>query len=250
MAGVRRLGRGLCLVVALLAALPAGAQTLDEVNRHLRDGRMQEARSALLAWERATDRPGRLDRQRALWLKGLLTLDPEQAATSYMRLVVEYPGGPFTDRALLRLAMAADLRGEIAEAAEHYTRLARDHPASPLGDDARAWLRAHPEALATRDDPGDDRGAESSGSPGGENGVFAVQLGAFSAADGAQALAARARDAGFDVRTVRVVGDPFYRVRAGRFQDRTAAERLRDRIRAAGFDATLSANADREQGRG
>jgi tetratricopeptide (TPR) repeat protein len=249
MAGMRGLSGGLWLAVALLTALPVGAQTLDEVSRHLRDGRMQEARSALLAWERAADRPGRLDRQRALWLKGLLTLDPEQAAASYMRLVVEYPGGPFTDRALLRLAMAADVRGDTEEAAEHYTRLARDHPASPLGDDARAWLREHPDALAASDDPVGERG-ETGSPPQAGDGVFAVQLGAFSAPDGAEALADRARDAGFDVRTVRVDGDPFYRVRAGRFQDRTAAEQLRDRIRAAGFDATLSANADREQGRG
>ena len=245
MAGVRGPWTGLWLVAALLTALPAGAQTLDEVNRHLRDGRMQEARSALLAWEQATDRPGRLDRQRALWLKGLLTLDPEQAAASYMRLVVEYPGGPFTDRALLRLAMAAELRGDTEEAAEHYTRLARDHPTSPLGDDARAWLGDHPDAVAASTASDGERGTTQAG-----DGVFAVQLGAFSAPDGAEALADRARDAGFDVRTVRVDGDPFYRVRVGRFQDRTAAEELRDRIRAAGFDATLSANADREQGRG
>ena len=250
MAGVRGPGVGLWLVGALLVALPAGAQTLDEVNRHLRDGRMQEARTALLAWERATDRPGRLDQQRALWLKGILTLDPEQASASYMRLVVEYPGGPFTDRALLRLAMAADVRGEVEEAAEHYTRLARDHPASPLGDDARAWLREHPQALAAAADSDGGGGAPTSRPQAASVGVFAVQLGAFSGPDGAQALADRARDAGFDVRTVRVEGDPFYRVRAGRFEDRTAAEELRDRIRAAGFDATLSANADREQGRG
>ena len=242
--------------LAFLVGAPLGAQTLEDVDRHLRDGRMQEARTALLAWEQAVDRPGRIERQRGLWLKGLLTLDPDQAASSYMRLVVEYPSGPFTDRALLRLGMAADLRGDARDAAEHYSRLARDHPSSPLGDEARAWLRAHPEARAEvegnaegGEGPSGNRGDSPDG-PTGAVGVFAVQLGAFSAPDGARALADRARDAGFDVRTVRLSGDPFYRVRVGRFQERADAEELRDRVRAAGFDATLSANAHQEQGRG
>lgn len=246
-------------------------QSLREVDAHLREGRLQDARVALLEWEVANPDPGRADQQRALWLRGLLTLDPDEASSSYARLIVEYPGGPFTDRALLRLAQAADLRGNASEAAVHYAQLARDHPTSPLRAQAVRWLRDHPEVTAQGSGPrggagqgGQDRRAQSpptgttrapgsSANPdGGSTGVgaesvgYTVQLGAFSDRRWADDLAGRLQEAGFEPRVVRLRNDDLLRVRIGRYRTRAEAVVVRDEARAAGFEASLSTDARQE----
>jgi hypothetical protein len=267
--------RRFALVFLLGGSVASGAagQTLDQVDDYLRDGRLQDARSALLVWESANPDPSRADRQRGLWLRGLLTLDPEEASSSYARLLVEYPGGPFTDRALLRLALAADLRGDPEEAAIHYAQLARDHPTSPLQDRAELWLRDHPEAAeaagAQSVGPGvtttaaetprsSDRGGDASvvGLPGGLEGGgevstgYTVQLGAFSDPRWAEDLASQLQAAGFQPRVVRFRDDALVRVRIGHFETRAEAVAARDRVRAAGFEASLSTDPRREQGVG
>ena len=78
------------------------------------------------------------ERQRGTWLRALLTIDPEMAALDLRRLVVEYPGGPFSDRALLRLAHGAWSRSERTAALRHLRALLRDYPESPLRVEARS----------------------------------------------------------------------------------------------------------------
>lgn len=251
------------LVMAVAWSLPVSAQSLGQVDQHLRDGRLQEARSTLLEWEAANPSPRRSERQRSLWLRGLLTLDPEEASSSYARLIVEYPGGPFTDRALLRLALAADLRGDADEAAIHYAQLARDHPTSPLQARAEQWLRENPQVTA---DASGSSSAPSSAAPSGagstgtstssgtaprttapgEDVGYTVQLGAFSDRRWADDLATRLQDAGFEPRVVRLGDDALLRVRVGRYRTRAEAVVVRDEVRAAGFEASLSTDAQRE----
>lgn len=208
---------------------PLAAQELDRVDELVRDGRMAQAREAYLAWERGAERPSRAQRQRGLWLRALLTLDPAEAQTTLRRLAVEYPGGPFTDRALLRLGQAAELEGDVAAAEAYFQVLSRDYVDSPARDVAQAWLRAH-------------AGTES----GPVSGDLSVQLGAFSDASRARSLAQRAEAAGFQPRLVRVAGSGLVRVRVGRFDEEGAVERLRDRLREAGFESTLARDAGRE----
>lgn len=61
---------------------------------------------------------------------------------------------------------------------------------------------------------------------------WAVQLGSFSDADNAEALAAEVGDAGFDafVQRVQVENGTMYRVRVGPVSDRAAAESLAERV--------------------
>jgi hypothetical protein len=264
---IRGIGPSRFVLAFLLGgAVASGAagQTLDQVDDYLQDGRLQDARSALLVWESSNPEPSRADRQRGLWLRGLLTLDPEEASSSYARLLVEYPGGPFTDRALLRLALAADLRGDPDEAAIHYGQLARDHPTSPLQARAERWLRDHPEALEEGGDPGVDSGIATSSAVDGSSGSsprslegvsdistgYTVQLGAFSDPRWAEDLASELQAAGFQPRVVRVRDDALVRVRIGRFETRAEAVAARDRVRAAGFEASLSTDHRRERGVG
>jgi len=248
------------LVATAVTSLPLAAQSLGQVDAHLREGRLQEARSTLLDWEAANPRPRRAERQRALWLRGLLTLDPNEASSSYARLIVEYPGGPFTDRALLRLALAADLRGDADEAAIHYAQLARDHPTSPLQARAEQWLQDHPESTAEAlgstpapsGSPSGNRvkmesaGAVSRTTIPAEDAGYTVQLGAFSDRRWADDLAIRLQDAGFQPRVVRLAHDGLLRVRIGRYRTRAEALVVRDEARAAGFEASLTTDARRE----
>lgn len=144
------------LVAALLlspaVAGPAGAQGLEQVDSLTREGEVQRARGLLLDWfDARADDAGRDALQRALWLRGILTLDPGQAEVDFTRLALEYPGGTFSDQALARLARAARARGELTVAARHYRRLARDYPSSPARLEARRWLDRNAGAIAAEE---------------------------------------------------------------------------------------------------
>lgn len=148
-------GRAVSLLVmaSVLVVLPgpAAAQepTLGEVEELIRAGRADDARSTLTRWATAVE--GNLSRaelQRSIWLRAILTVDPSEAALDLERLVVEFPGGPWTDEALRRLAQLAAARGDTVGAAEYYRTLVRDHPGSPERLEARRWLDENAEAVA------------------------------------------------------------------------------------------------------
>ncbi|MDP2957320.1 MAG: tetratricopeptide repeat protein, partial [Longimicrobiales bacterium] len=129
------------LVFGSMAAQAQEPPTLDRVEELARLGRTEEARDALRAWwSEAGPKASRRDTQRGLWLRGRLTPDPAEAALDFQRLVVEYPGGPFSVLALLRLAQAAYAAGDSATAAETVARLSLEYPASPVRREAEAWL--------------------------------------------------------------------------------------------------------------
>ena len=146
--------RLLLLAVLLLRPAPVFAQTpssLAQMDSLVAAGRTEDARGALTAWWDRTNVPAeskqraptnRAELQRAVWLRGLLTVDPTQAAVDYQRLVVEYPGGPYTDRALLRLAQTAEAKGDALRAREHLRTLLRDYPTSPSRLDAGRILQS------------------------------------------------------------------------------------------------------------
>ncbi|HKK93028.1 MAG TPA: hypothetical protein VJ925_06315, partial [Longimicrobiales bacterium] len=124
---------------ALLAALVgvgasvdmAAAQDLDRVAQLGSDGRTADARDSLLAWWDATwDDASRSERERALWLRGVLTLDPVAASATYRRLVVEYPAGAYSEPALSRLGQLSAAVGDTLGASRWFTVLERDYPRS------------------------------------------------------------------------------------------------------------------------
>jgi hypothetical protein len=100
------------LILAVGVAVPVRAQvSLDVVDSLALAGRADEARTTLESWWQS-ERAGssRRDRQRGLWLRALLTVDPRMAGLDFQRLVLEYPGGSHSDEAMLRLGLisAAD----------------------------------------------------------------------------------------------------------------------------------------------
>lgn len=264
---MRPFWRARCLVTLLplvtgFLAAPAAGQTLDQVDALMRDGRMEAAREALLEWQAGAARPSRDDRQRALWYRAVLTVDPAQAEPTLRRLALEYPGGSFTDQALYRLGLAARLRGQPEVAAGHFRTLVRDYPNSPVHARARDWLRRSGERPATADadgatggdqPPAREPGAEETGADrpqaeaDGAGGDFSAQVGAFGSEENARGVARRLEEAGFQARVVLIRGSDFFRVRVGRFQTADEARALIERLRASGFDAGLGTAGSTER---
>jgi hypothetical protein len=269
----------LLVPLLLLAGWPAAvdAQDLGRIEVLAAEGRMSAARDSLLAWwDVEWSEASRDEQERALWLRGLFTLDPVDASSSFRRMVVEYPGGAFTDWALHRLGSLAAAVGDTVAAGQWFGMLARDFAGSPLGDAAEAWLEgdragivgaarpvpteavgptvpaepAGPDSavdLASGAPPEDDEPPEHTPpDPPPPETPWTVQLGAFQSEATAREIAGEARAAGFDVRVVLVEDSELWRVRSGRFVDADGARPLLERMRSAGLVAAIVPGADRE----
>ncbi|TVR55369.1 MAG: hypothetical protein EA421_06640 [Gemmatimonadales bacterium] len=248
-----------CLALSLL--IPAGEERgtlagqsteLDAVENHMASGRFPEAREGLEQWWGGESVATREERQQALWLRARLTVDPELAELDYRRLVVEYPGGPWSDAALMRLAQGAEFRGDDAAARQYLEILVRDYPASPHRVEAR-------DRMVRLDAPRTTTGQRSERLPAPVPPIlpesqeeapppapYTVQLGAFSSSDNAGALADRARSEGLDVRVTQVEGSPLFRVRMGGFPSRVEAEQAAELPRQLGFEVVLGSDGNRE----
>ncbi|HKJ02575.1 MAG TPA: SPOR domain-containing protein [Longimicrobiales bacterium] len=252
------------------AAAPLVAQQtapLDRVEELASQGRTEEARAMLLTWFKGSAGSAtRREIQRGLWLRGRLTVDPAQAALDFRRLVIEYPGGPYSDLALFRLAQSAYASGDSLAAVGQVDRLAREYPTSAVRREAEAWLATAgpvpPRAVAAQaegtvavrgDSLADKATVEPVTSqaptalPEASRGQFTVQLGAFSSEGRAEALRRRAADAGFEARLVTVPGSALIRVRVGVFDAQEGADDILKRLRELGFTAALARDAHREE---
>lgn len=142
----------------------AGAQEdgLTEVRSAMDEGRFPQARDLLgVWWERDSDAADRRTRQEALWLRGLLTPDPEVAELDYRRLVIEFPGGPYSAGALLRLAQGAEATREPETASRYLEILLRDYPGSEYRLAAQDLLSTlSSEAAGREPEPEPDTGAD------------------------------------------------------------------------------------------
>jgi hypothetical protein len=251
----------LLTVVLLCSGAPIAAQegaSLSEVEALSAQGLITEARETLETWWTTRfSSASRLDRQRGIWLRGKLTVDPSMAELDFRRLVLEYPGGPYSDDALVRLALASDLRGELREADRFFQKVIREYPSSPRVPEARAWIRAHAQEIAALPEVEEtpapvlpnaprtdalDEPAEAEG-----RGDYSVQLGAFRSLDRAIALAAQLRDLGYQPRVVRTPGNDLAKVRIGRFPGRDRAETLARELEARDLVVSLVTDAGDEE---
>lgn len=226
--------------LAAQAAAAGPAELLPAIEASLRDGDVSAARARLLEWfDTYESAAGREAQQHAIWLRGLLTLDPGQAVEDYRRLVIDFAGGPWSDRALERLALIAEASGDLRAAARRWERLMRDYPSSSLRDRARTWLSLNARELAAAEVPTPAPDAEAAGS-------FTVQVGAFVNPARAMAVVDRLARLDRDARRVIVPGSDLVRVRVGRFTTRAEADALVAELLAAGLDARVAADAPAE----
>jgi len=242
-------GAFLLLLLSPASALPAQERaSLEAVEILLAQGKIPEAREVLESWwEEEGAEVDRMERQRSLWLRARLTVDPSMAESDLRRLVLEFPGGPFSDGALFRLAQSAELQGDLFQAYTHYGALLRGYPSSRHRPAAEAWLEANgarAEAMEAAASTRESGGVDEASDPGGG---FSVQLGAFRNMEGARSLAESLRSAGYDPRLVRVPGDRLIRVRVGRFQSREGADELKRTMEGQNFDATIVMDAQSEE---
>ncbi len=155
----RRTRLALLVAAALLAgvrpspALCTQESDLDRIDTLLSEGRFSSAREVLQAWLGEEASASRDERQRATWLRAVLTVDPEMAAVDLRRLVVRYPGGPYSDRALFRLAQGARVLSEEVRALEYLEDLLRDYPETPLRERAE-MLSGEIQAVLAPGGPG------------------------------------------------------------------------------------------------
>lgn len=275
------------LAVALLVSAPGASAAqgvsvpvdslpgLDHVEEASRLGRADEARELLSAWWQARGTAANRDElQRALWLRARLTVDPVQAELDYRRLVIEYPGGPFTDEALLRLAQSAHASGDDDDAQRRLDTLARDFPTSAVQRRAREWRevagpartassngptgREEMGGAASRSTPSSGAAPPSVGAPGSpragsspspstDERAYAIQLGAFASEDRARTLAASVREMGFEPRLVRMSGSRLLHVRIGRFDSVEDASDLLRALGTRGLAAVVVRDANLEE---
>lgn len=253
---------------------------LTRTERLVEGGRFSQAREILEGWWNAgTDAATRQELQKAIWLRALLTVDPDMADLDYRRLVVEFPGGVHSDEALLRLARGAEARGDLPAARRYVEILVRDYPDSPHRPEARTLMaripadatggggagdrlpavRVEPTPEPARADPPREEvrrdrdppppAAEPRGDvlepP--EVAPYTVQLGAFSTGERARALADRLGEEGVRVRIVWLEESDLFRVRVGAFRTRDGAVERMARIEAMGFEASIAADRARER---
>jgi len=278
----------LCLAAALLWGFASAEPVLGQdealvrVEQLTAEARFASARDELAAWfEAAWDASTREDRQRALWLRGRLTVDAGMAERDYRRLVVEYPGGAFSDEALIRLAQLAWARSDADAALRHLRMLVRDYPESEHRAEAlelTARLGAGgapvsggvttPGAPAPVDAPQGDAsqgsppqpappppvaappvmgGLGSGAVPGTFDGrPFAIELGAFSTEPPAQTIAAAAIAAGVEIRVVGLPGSDLIHIRTGAFVSQMEAQARALALRLQGLPAAVVADREEE----
>ncbi len=255
------------LVLAVLATVWSGGgmgaqevAPLQRVEDLTSMGKTDDARALLLSWWDSTgSSASRSDRQRALWLRGRLIVDPIQAELDFRRLTIEFPGGPYSGRALFRLAQSAFAAGDADAARQRVAGLVRSYPGSRVSREAEDWLaqvgdpppplQLPPSDTTSRPAvrPSTTPAAPTESAAANRQGSYAVQLGAFSGTSRAQTLATRAREAGLRVRVVRVEGSRLVRVRVGRFTSPEPANELLKRVKDLGFQAALVRDADQEE---
>ncbi len=224
-------------------------------------GRADEAREALESWwEDQRVGAGRRDRQRGLWLRGILTVDPRMAGLDFQRLVLEYPGGSHSDEALLRLGLISADTEDILRAAGYFRTLVTDYPRSPQRRRAQEWLAENLVAIEEAELEAEAEAEAETAVAGArepeldppvpaetESTRYAVQVGAFESEERASSLLSSVNASGFRARIVRVTGSTLVRVRIGAFLDRSGAVELMDRVRRRGHEATIAVDVAEEE---
>lgn len=214
-------------------------------------GRVEEARAYLEAWFSTGDPDGREELSLARLLRARLASDPDSAEADYVWVAIE-GDATYAPEASMRLAQLRLVRGEPERVLADLDDFRASHPADPRIGESWLWTGHAYEALGElaaaceawhRADPGDiairSAVAEVVRACAHEGPVFAVQVGAFGAAAGAEGLGERVRRAGFDAYVDRSGQDGLYRVRTGRFLRLASAARFADRVRRHGFEAVV-----------
>lgn len=260
--------RAVLVTLALPLALGAGnglaAQTgsdaalLNRIEAAIDSGHVESARSDLQQWFASREMAARRDDMvRARFLRARLSQDADFARGEYLWVAID-GRSEYGAEAWLRLAQLSLMEGDPNRAELNLDRLRADYPNSRVVP--RSWLwsglaressgafeaacQAWQTALREAGDGAAGQevaeAARAAMAPCAADGLrLTVQLGAFGEASAAEAVRARAAEAGFDARTER--DGPLYKVRVGTFGQADAARTMVRRLENAGFSAVILA---------
>ena len=134
-----RVMRGLLLLVfCATTAMAQGTDVFARARRLVNDGDAKAGR-ALVDSALAAAPAGSAAYAEALYWRGVLAEEGEQARTDLLRVAIEFPLSPHAGEALLRLAQLEMTRSDRVAAQRHLDRLAREHPQSPVRAAGRYW---------------------------------------------------------------------------------------------------------------
>jgi tetratricopeptide (TPR) repeat protein len=233
------------------------APDLARIEAAVDSGRVRGAQEAVERWlAEIGDSATPADLERAGLLRARLMNDADSARSEYLRIAIDGQSSHGAE-AWLRLAQLDLALGDPERAEVDLQRLRADYPTGQwaleswywsgralevsgrLEDACDAWDRASTAARAAGDGEVLELSGTSSRSCASGEMRLTVQLDAFRDRSAAQAVAARAGEAGFPTRIVE--DDGLYKVRVGRFGRVEAAREMAKRIRAAGFSALITA---------
>jgi len=240
---------------AVRAQSPAPAE-LSHLEAAVDAGALAGVRVALERWLAASADASPEEVGRGRFLRARMLTDADSSRDEYLAIALDGRSS-YGARAWLRLAQLDLTRAEPARALEDLERLRADYPHSPViaaawywtgraeesagGLDAAcaAFARASEMARNSGDSVTEEHTALAAGvcPPGGLR--FTLQIGAFSDASAADALAGTAREAGFTARVIHEGG--LAKVRVGRFGSPDAARLLEHKLRARGFSVVVVA---------
>jgi tetratricopeptide (TPR) repeat protein len=183
--------------------------------------------------------------------------DADSARSEYLRIAIDGRSSHGAE-AWLRLSQLDIAAGQPERASEDLARLRSDYPTSPLVPASWYWSGRALESAGDLDAACTAWGTASASARDSEYGEvlalsnaaaeacgagemrLALQLDAFRERSAAEAVAARAEEAGFAARIVQDEG--LYKVRVGRFGSVGPAREMARRLRAAGFSALITAD--------
>jgi len=135
-----RILRALLLLIGLSTSLLAqgGGDVFARARRMVNDGDAKAGR-ALVDSMLAVATPNSPAFAEALYWRGVLAEDGDNARTDLLRVAIEFSTSPRASDALLRLAQAEFTRGDRETALRHLDQLAREHPDAPSRAAGRYW---------------------------------------------------------------------------------------------------------------
>ena len=133
------------LSYSLLTAFTVHGQSVSDIGREIREGRINEARRMLESIE------DDLEPESVLFLYGLLSTNADSAIAYYEKLLTAYPSCTYSDDAMFRLAQLKYAQGLYHTARRTFHQVLKDYPRSSLHQRCHYWIGICHQAMGEAD---------------------------------------------------------------------------------------------------
>lgn len=111
------------------------SQSVNDIIREIREGRVKEAKSLLLQLEQLNP-----DKDYILFLHGLVSVNGDTATRYYEDLLTKFPGSGYCDDAHFRIGQYHYVRGLYRQALKDFNQIIQKYENSPLHPHAHYWI--------------------------------------------------------------------------------------------------------------